>query len=97
MCVVIVVCIMTFKIGCVSRGSSSRVSPTPSAPTFPNLKFLFEAHAEKFLKLVDYHIVKENASDLNDLRGFEEIGEHLQHSQLVSFNNLIHEKKRELV
>lgn len=96
MCIVFVVDvvgIMASKRGCVSRGSSSRDSSMPSAPTVPNLKFISEAHAEKFLKIVDYHIMKEKAFDLNDLRGFEVISEHLQIRQWVSFNNLIHEKK----
>ncbi|KAI5445144.1 hypothetical protein KIW84_013412 [Lathyrus oleraceus] len=88
--------IMDSKRGCMSRGSSSRASPTPSALTFPNLKFLSEAHAEKFLKIVDYHIMKERTFDLNYLRGFEEIGEHLQRSQWVSFNNLIREKNKSI-
>lgn len=69
---------------------------TPSAPTFPNLKFLSEAHAANFLKLVDYHIEKERAFDLNDLWDFEEIREHLQKMQWVSFNNLIHETNKSI-
>ena len=74
---IIVVGIMASKRGHVSRGLSSRVAPTPNALTFPNLKFLSEAHAGKFLKLVDYHIVRKKEFNLNDLRGFEEIGENL--------------------
>ncbi|KAI5419341.1 hypothetical protein KIW84_043487 [Lathyrus oleraceus] len=84
------------KRGHVSKGSSSRAAPTPSAPTFPNLKFLPVAHAEKFLKLLDYHVVKERAFHLYDLRGFEEIGEHLQQMQWVNFNNLIHETNKSI-
>ncbi|KAI5446230.1 hypothetical protein KIW84_014171 [Lathyrus oleraceus] len=60
---------MASKRGRVSRGSSSRAAPTPSALTFPNLNFLYDVHAEKFLKIMDYHIMKEKAFDLNDLRG----------------------------
>lgn len=80
MCIVfvVVVGIMATKRGHVSRESSSRASLIPSSQTFSNLRFSSEAHAGNFLKLVDYHIVKERAFDLNDLRGFEEIGEHLQ-------------------
>ncbi|KAI5398366.1 hypothetical protein KIW84_063960 [Lathyrus oleraceus] len=61
---------MASKRGHVSRGLSSRVAPTPNALTFPNLKFLSEAHAGKFLKLVDYHIVRKKEFNLNDLREF---------------------------
>ncbi|KAI5400875.1 hypothetical protein KIW84_065645 [Lathyrus oleraceus] len=50
----------------VSRGSSSRDTLTSSPPAFPNLKFLSEVQAEKFLKLVDYEIVRERAFNLND-------------------------------
>lgn len=64
--VVVIVSIMASKRGRMSRGSSSRASPTPSPPTFLNLKFLYEAHAEKILKILDYHILKE-IFDLNDL------------------------------
>ena len=63
----VVACIVASKRGRVSRGSSSRASLTPSAPTFPNFEFLSEAHAEIFLKIVDYHVVKEKAFDLSDL------------------------------
>lgn len=66
-------------------------SLTPSAPTFPNFEFLSEAHEEIFLKIVDYHVVKEKAFDLSDLRGFKEIGENLHQRKWVSFNYLIHE------
>ncbi|XP_050896177.1 uncharacterized protein LOC127102896 [Lathyrus oleraceus] len=55
--------IMVSKIGCVSRGLSSRAALTPSTPNFPNLKFFSGEHAENFLKLVDYHIMKEKAFD----------------------------------
>lgn len=61
------------------------------APTFHNLKFLFEAHAEKYLKLLDYHIMGKRAFTLDDLQGFGEVGEVLQQRHWVSFNNLIHE------
>lgn len=64
---------MASKRGRVSRGSSSRVALTPSSPTFPNLKFLSKAHADKFLKIVGYHIVNDRAFDLNDLWVCEEI------------------------
>lgn len=40
--------------------------------------------------------MKEKTFDLNDLRGFEEIGEHLQRTQWVSFNNLIHETNKSI-
>ncbi|KAI5419518.1 hypothetical protein KIW84_043622 [Lathyrus oleraceus] len=42
----------------------------PNAPTFPNLTFLFEVYAGKYLKLVDYHIVRERAFALDDLQEF---------------------------
>lgn len=42
----VVACIMASKRGRIIRGSSSRVSPAPNAPTFPNMKFLSEANAE---------------------------------------------------
>ncbi|KAI5444642.1 hypothetical protein KIW84_013061 [Lathyrus oleraceus] len=51
-----VVDIMASKRGRVTRGSSSRTTLTPNALNFPNLKFLSEANADKYLKLVDYHI-----------------------------------------
>lgn len=70
--------IMASKRGRVSRGSSSRDAPMPSTLTFPNLKFISEVHAEKILKLVDHHIMKEKTFVLNDLQGFGEIGELLQ-------------------
>lgn len=69
--------IMASKIGRVARGSSSRANPTPNAPTFPNLKFLSKANAEKYLKLVDYHTVRERAFVYDDLRGFKEVMEML--------------------
>lgn len=82
---------MASNRGRLSRGLSSRVAPTPTAITFPNLKFLFEAHAEKDLKLVDYQIVKKRVFTLDDLQGFREAGEVLQQRHWVSFNNLFHE------
>lgn len=89
---VVVTSIMASKRERVSRGSSSRVAPTPITPTFPNLKFLFEAHVYFFSNIVDYHIVKERLFDLSDfLRDFEKIGENLNQRKWVSFNNLIHE------
>ncbi|XP_050876135.1 uncharacterized protein LOC127079810 [Lathyrus oleraceus] len=69
---------MTSQRERLTRGSSSRVAPTPNAPTFPNLKFLFEAHAEKYLKLVDYHIVRERAFLMEDLQGLGEVVKVLQ-------------------
>lgn len=60
----------------------------------PSQTLISEAHARKFLKIVDYHIIRE--FDLNDLRGFEEIGEHLQRRKWVSFNNLIHETNKSI-
>ncbi|KAI5404413.1 hypothetical protein KIW84_051542 [Lathyrus oleraceus] len=87
---------MASKRGRVSKGSSSRTSLTPNAPTFPNVKFLSEAHPEKYFKLVDYHIVRETTFDLNDLQGFGEVKEVLQQRQWVSFNNLIHETNKRI-
>ncbi|KAI5387234.1 hypothetical protein KIW84_073398 [Lathyrus oleraceus] len=69
---------MASKRGRLTRGSSSRASLTPHAHTFPSLKFLSEAHAEKYLKLVDYHIVRERAFACEDLQGFGEVMEMLQ-------------------
>lgn len=69
---------MTSKRGRLSRGSSSRAAPTPNAHTFPNLKFLSDAHTEKYLKLVDYHIVRERAFILDDIQGFREVEEALK-------------------
>lgn len=66
------------KRGRVERGSSSCATPAPNAPTFPNLKFLSETDVEKYLKFVDYHIVRERAFSCDDLRGFEEVVEMLQ-------------------
>ncbi|KAI5442674.1 hypothetical protein KIW84_011636 [Lathyrus oleraceus] len=82
---------MASKKGRVSRGSSSRVAPTPNTLTFPDLKFLYEAHAEKYFKLVDYHIVRERAFTCDDLKIFGEVVGVLQQRNWVSFNNLIHE------
>lgn len=62
---------MALKRGKLTRGSSSSAAPTPNVPTFPNLKFLFEAHTEKYLKLVDYQIVRERAFTCDNLQGFE--------------------------
>ncbi|KAI5391744.1 hypothetical protein KIW84_076524 [Lathyrus oleraceus] len=87
---------MASKQGRLTRGSSSRAALTPNAPTFRNLKFLSEAHAEKYLKLVDYHIVRERAFTLGDLKGFGEVGEVLQQRGWVSFNNLIHETNKSI-
>ncbi|CAL5200597.1 unnamed protein product [Lathyrus oleraceus] len=85
---------MASKRGCVLRGSSSKAAQMPNTLTFPNLKFLSEAHAKKYLKLVDYHIVREKAFTLEDLQGFGEIGEALQQRHWVSFNNLIHDTNK---
>lgn len=81
----------------MTRFSSSRAAPTPNAPTFLNLKFLSEAHANKYLKLVDYHIVRERAFTLDDLKGFGEVGGVLQQRRWVSFNNLIHETNKSII
>lgn len=80
----------------LSRGSSSVAAPTPNAPTFPNLKFLSKAHAEKYLKLMDYHIVRKRTFPLEDLQGFGEIAEALQQRRWVSFNNLIHDTNKSI-
>lgn len=61
----------------MTRGSYLRADPTPNTQTFPNLKFLLEANAEKYLKLVDYHIAMERAFTCKDLRGFGEVVEML--------------------
>lgn len=82
---------MASKRGRLTIGSASRASPTPNAPTFPNLKFLSEAHAEKYLKLVDYRIMRERAFTCEDLQGFGEVVEVLQQKCWVSFNNWIRE------
>ncbi|KAI5403936.1 hypothetical protein KIW84_051183 [Lathyrus oleraceus] len=84
------------KRGRLSKGSSSRAVPTPDVPTFPNIKFLSEANAKKYLKLVDYHIVMEKAFVLDDLQGFGEVGEVLQQRRWISFNNLIHETNKSI-
>lgn len=70
--------IMCPKRGRVERGSSSRATPAPNALTFPNMTFLSEVNAEKYLNLVDYYFVRERALACNDLRGFEEVVEMLQ-------------------
>ncbi|KAI5414880.1 hypothetical protein KIW84_040367 [Lathyrus oleraceus] len=88
--------IMASKRGCVSRGSSSRVVPTPNAHAFPNLKIISKAHAKKYLKLMDYHVVRERALALEDLQGFGEIGETLKKRRWVSFNNLIHDTNKNI-
>lgn len=85
---------MDSKRGRVARGSSSRVSPTPNVPTFPNITFLSEAYAKKYFKLVDYHIVQKRAFACEDLRGFGEVVEILQQRYWVSFNNLIQESNK---
>lgn len=87
---------MASKRGRLTRDSSSRAPPTPNALTFPNLKFLSKARAEKYLKLVDYHIVRERAFALDNLQGFGEVGEVLQQRRWVSFKNLIHEANKNI-
>ncbi|KAI5396135.1 hypothetical protein KIW84_062369 [Lathyrus oleraceus] len=87
---------MASKRGRLTRGSSSRAAPNPNAPTFPDLKFISKSHAEKYLKLVDYHIVKERVFALDDLQGFGEVGEDVQQRRLASFNNLIHETNKNI-
>lgn len=87
---------MASKKGRVSRGSSLKDFQTPNASTFPNLKFVSETHAEKYLKLVDYHIVRERVFDLSDLQGFGDVEELFQQRQWVSFNNLIHETNKSI-
>lgn len=94
--IIVVLGIMPSKRGRVSRGSSSRAAPTPSNPTFPNLKFLSKAHAKKYLKLVDYHIMRERVFDLIYLQGFGEVEKLLQQRQWISFNNLIHETNKSI-
>lgn len=69
------------------RFTITRYSRT-KCPNFSNLKFLSEVNIEKYLKLVDYHIVREKDSVSDDLRGFEEVVEMLQQRQCVSFNDL---------
>ncbi|KAI5402357.1 hypothetical protein KIW84_050103 [Lathyrus oleraceus] len=75
---------MASKRGRLTRGSSSRAAHTPNAFTFPNLKFLFKAHADKYLKLMDYHIMRERAFTYEDLQGFGEVAEVLQKRQVTS-------------
>lgn len=53
-------------------------APTPNTPTFSNLKFISEAHAKKYLKLVDYHIMREITFTYDDLQGFGKVEEVLQ-------------------
>lgn len=85
---------MDSKRGRITRGSSSQVAPTPNAPTLPNLKFLSEVNEEKYLKLVDYHIMRERAFACKDLGGFGEVVEILQQRHCMSFNNLIQETNK---
>lgn len=87
---------MASKRGRLTRGSSLRAAPAPNAPTFPNLKFIFEAHVEKYLKLVDFHIVRDMALTCEDLQGFGEVVEVLQQRYWVSFNNLIREANKNI-
>lgn len=68
----------------------------PNAPTFPNLKFISKAHAEKYLKLVDYHIVRERAFASEDLQVFGDIGGALQQRSWVCFNNLVHDTNKSI-
>ncbi|KAL5068503.1 hypothetical protein RYX36_019390, partial [Vicia faba] len=58
---------------------------------FPNLKFHTEANMEKYLKLVDYHVVREKAIDCTNLKGLLEIVELLQQRQWERLNNLLKE------
>ncbi|KAI5406273.1 hypothetical protein KIW84_052858 [Lathyrus oleraceus] len=87
---------MASNRGRLTRGSSSRAHPTPNIPTFPNFKFLSEAHAKKYLKLVDYNIVREKAFAIEDLQGFIEVLKVLQQRCWVSFNNLIREANKNI-
>lgn len=80
---------MASNRGRLTIGSSSRATPALYAPTFSNLKFLSEAHAEKDLNLVDYHTVREREFSCEDLQGFGEVVEMLQQRYWVSFKNLI--------
>ncbi|KAI5417706.1 hypothetical protein KIW84_042356 [Lathyrus oleraceus] len=82
---------MDLKRGRLTRDSSSRTAPTPYAHTYPNLKFLSKAHAGKYLKLADYHIVREIAFACDDLQGFGKVVEALKQRSWVSFNNFIQE------
>lgn len=91
---VVITGILDSKRGRVTRGSSSCAAPAPNAPNFQNLKFLYEANAEKYLKLVDYHIVRYMEFTFEDLRGFEEVVEILQQWHWVSSNYLIQETNK---
>lgn len=59
-----------------------------------NHKFLSEVHPEKYLKMLDYHIMKERAFASEDVQGFKEVIEMLQQRWWVSFNNLIRETNK---
>lgn len=51
---------------------------------------------EKYLKLVDYHIVREKAFACEDLGDFREMVEMLQQRYWVCFNNLIQETNKSI-
>lgn len=72
-----------------SRASTSTTQLTQEAPTFPNYKFLSEKNAKKYLKLLNYRIVRGNTFDCEILDGYEEFVYMLQQRKLVRLNNLI--------
>lgn len=72
-----------------SRASTSTAQLAQEAPTFPNYKFLSENNAKKYLKLLNYRIVRENTFDCENLDGYEEFVDMLQQRKLVRLNNLI--------
>lgn len=97
-------CIFTLCVYCyIGHGSKkSRVSQestltlqlAPYAHTFLNYKFPSEPNAEKYLKLVIYHLVKEMAFNCEDLGWYNDLVETLQQRQWVWFNNLIQETNK---
>ncbi|KAL5099442.1 hypothetical protein RYX36_003769 [Vicia faba] len=56
---------MALKMKRVQKGSTSSSHTTSSVPAF-----LTKANAEKYLKLVDYHVVQERAIDCTNLKDF---------------------------
>ncbi|KAI5407040.1 hypothetical protein KIW84_053339 [Lathyrus oleraceus] len=58
--------------------------------------FLSKANAMKYLKLINYYIMRERAFTCEDLQGFREMVEMLQQRHWVSFNNLIREANKNI-
>lgn len=66
------------------------------APIFPTFCFFTEAHAEKYLMVKNFDVVKDKDFDVENLEGYKELSLMLEERGYMTLNNIIKETNKSI-